>query len=133
MAPRRLSTLLILAVLWAVPVGAADTPAPPPSARPATPPATPPAAPSPDTPGEQARRGLDLLMKALEGLARQMPLYAPPEVTPEGDIIIRRLDRNRPPPPESPSPGSPSPKTPAPRPPVPNAPPSGTPGSPTDL
>ena len=59
-------------------------------------------APQPATPGEQAKQGFELLRKALEGWIRQFPTYAPPEVTAEGDIIIRRLDRTRPAPPTSP-------------------------------
>ncbi|WP_448207640.1 hypothetical protein [Azospirillum sp. sgz302134] len=82
---RSVTVLLAASLAWTAPAFAADTPATPP--------------PAPGTPGDQARQGLDLLMKALEGWVRQMPLYAPPEVTPEGDIIIRRLDKNRPAPP----------------------------------
>ncbi|TWA86700.1 hypothetical protein FBZ83_102497 [Azospirillum brasilense] len=95
--------LLLAGALWAVPAGAADTP--------------PPGAPA--TPGEQARQGVELLMKALEGWVRQVPMFAPPEVTPEGDIVIRRLDRSRPVPP-NPSPAEPAP--PKSEPPMPNAP-----------
>ena len=109
MAARALITLFTAGLLWAAPVHAAD---PPPSATPA-----------PTTPGEQARQGLDLLMKALEGWVRQVPLFAPPEVTPDGDIIIRRLDRNRPaPPPSVPPPGA-----------APNTPGESAPGPATDL
>ncbi|ALJ34686.1 hypothetical protein D9623_05250 [Azospirillum brasilense] len=97
--------LVLASALWAGPVGAAETP-PPPGAAP------PPGAPS--TPGEQARQGVELLMKALEGWVRQVPMFAPPEVTPEGDIVIRRLDRSRPAPAEPAPPKS--------EPPVPNAP-----------
>ena len=106
---RNLVVLFTASFLWVTPAGAADTPGTPP-----------PPAPYPSTPGEQARQGLDLLMKALEGWVRQMPLFAPPEVTPEGDIIIRRLDKNRPVPPPGtqPSPGAPG---------------GSTPGSATDL
>ncbi|MBP2311184.1 hypothetical protein [Azospirillum soli] len=114
MAARALITLFTAGLLWAEPAHAADTPGSPPSATPA-----------PMTPGEQARQGLDLLMKALEGWVRQVPLFAPPEVTPEGDIIIRRLDRNRPPPPP--------PETAPGTPPAPGAPGGSAPGSATDL
>lgn len=69
-------------------------------------------APQPVTPGEQAKQGFDLLLKALEGWIRQFPTYAPPEVTPEGDIIIRRLDRTRPAPPTAPQPTPPDPSQP---------------------
>lgn len=98
---RTLSLTFAAGLLWVMPACAAD----PPPASPAPSPPTGPAMPVPATPGEQARQGLDLLMKALEGWVRQMPLFAPPEVTPEGDIIIRRLDRNRPVPPPA-TPGS---------------------------
>lgn len=97
---RRMSVLLAAVALLAAPALAADPPTP--------------AAP---TPGEQAKQGVELLMKALEGWIRQLPSYAPPEVTPEGDIIIRRLDRNRPTPP------APAPDTPGP--PAPDTPPGG--------
>lgn len=115
MTARRLNSvkimvpLVLAGALWAGPVGAADTP-PPPGA--------------PSTPGEQARQGVELLMKALEGWVRQVPMFAPPEVTPEGDIVIRRLDRSRPAPP-NPAPAEPAPPKSAPpksEPPVPNAP-----------
>ena len=108
-ARRLLSLVFLLSALWAVPASAADTP-PPPGA-------TPPPSQTPSQPGDQARQGLELLMRALEGWVRQMPLFAVPEVTPEGDIIIRRLDRNRP------SPSEPEPRAPkSPDAPVPNAP-----------
>ena len=64
------------------------------------------------TPGDQAKQGVELLLKALDGWIRQLPSYAPPEVTPEGDIIIRRLDRNRPTVPGAPPVGPPDPNTP---------------------
>ena len=92
---RRMSIPLAVATLLAVPALAAD------STGPAEP-----------TPGEQAKQGFELLLKALEGWIRQLPSYAPPEVTPEGDIIIRRLDRNRPAPPEPPPAAPPGPDTP---------------------
>ncbi|TWA66110.1 hypothetical protein FBZ84_10767 [Azospirillum baldaniorum] len=103
--------LVLAGALWAGPVGAAETP-PPPGA-------VPPPSGAPSTPGEQARQGVELLMKALEGWVRQVPMFAPPEVTPEGDIVIRRLDRSRPAPP-NPTPAEPAP--PKSEPPVPNAP-----------
>lgn len=84
---RRISVLLATAVMLAAPVLAADPP------KDAIPPAT---------PAEQAKQGFDLLLKALEGWIQQFPTYAAPEVTPEGDIIIRRLDRARPAPPTTP-------------------------------
>ncbi|MDQ2101581.1 hypothetical protein [Azospirillum isscasi] len=109
MTARRLIPLILVGALWAVPAGAADTP-PPPGA-----------APPPAQPGEQARQGLDLLMKALEGWVRQMPMFAAPEVTPEGDIVIRRLDRNRP------APSEPAPQKPE------TKPGAAAPDAPTDL
>lgn len=115
MTARRLNSvkfmvpLVLAGALWAGPGGAADTPPPPGAAPP------PPGAPS--TPGEQARQGVELLMKALEGWVRQVPLFAPPEVTPEGDIVIRRLDRSRPAP-LNPAPAEPPKSEPL----VPNAP-----------
>ncbi|MHA7060407.1 hypothetical protein [Azospirillum argentinense] len=111
-----MAPLFLAGALWTVPAGAADTP-PPPGA-------TPPAPGAPSTPGEQARQGVELLMKALEGWVRQVPMFAPPEVTPEGDIVIRRLDRSRPAPP-NPGPAEPAPpksEPPKSEPPVPNAP-----------
>ena len=83
----RMYTLLAAAVLWTGPAFAADPP------RESTPPVT---------PGEQAKQGVELLLKALEGWIREFPTYAPPEVMANGDIIIRRLDRNRPAPPTQP-------------------------------
>ncbi|HYH17417.1 MAG TPA: hypothetical protein VD995_02260 [Azospirillum sp.] len=80
--------LMLAGFVSAGPALAADPPA-------ATPPPPPPAV-QPATPGEQAKMGLELLMKALEGWIRQFPAYAAPEFTPDGDIIIRRLDKNRP-------------------------------------
>ena len=86
----RMSVLIAAAALLAAPARAADPPAPIPPA------------PLTATPGEQAKQGFELLLKALEGWIRQFPTYAAPEVTPEGDIIIRRLDRTRPAPPTTP-------------------------------
>ncbi|WP_448190619.1 hypothetical protein [Azospirillum sp. sgz301742] len=83
---RRIFVPLTAAVVLIAPAFAAD---PPRDAPPAT-------------PTEQAKQGFDLLLKALEGWIRQFPTYAAPEVTPEGDIIIRRLDRTRPAPPATP-------------------------------
>ncbi|KAA0688396.1 hypothetical protein [Azospirillum brasilense] len=117
MTARRLNSvnimvpLVLAGALWAGPVGAADTPPPPGGGAPPS--------GAPSTPGEQARQGVELLMKALEGWVRQVPMFAPPEVTPEGDIVIRRLDRSRPAPP-NPAPADPAPAKP--EPPVPNAP-----------
>ena len=100
-----MGSLILMGALWAGPAGAVDTTPPPGNAQPPG---------SPSTPGEQARQGLELLMKALEGWVRQMPMFAAPEVTPEGDIIIRRLDRDRPAPsePAPPKPGASAPDAP---------------------
>ena len=84
---RRIFVLLAAAMMLAAPALAADPPKD---------------APLPGTPGEQAKQGFELLLKALEGWIRQFPTYAAPEVTPEGDIVIRRLDRTRPTPPTTP-------------------------------
>lgn len=94
---RRIVVPLAAAMMLAAPALAADPPDP-----------APPPVPSPATPGAQAKQGFDLLLKALEGWIRQFPTYAAPEVTPEGDIVIRRLDRTRPAPPATP----PDPSTP---------------------
>ncbi|HEY0835832.1 MAG TPA: hypothetical protein VGE72_18155 [Azospirillum sp.] len=85
-----LAGLLLAGPILSSPALGADPPAE------ATPPPTPPPVTQPVTPGEQARKGLELLMQALEGWIRQFPAYAVPEFTPDGDIIIRRLDKDRP-------------------------------------
>lgn len=72
----------LLALGLGAPVAAQD--------RPAVPPGKPPLQDM--TPQEQALQGLELVLKGLEGMMRQFPYYAPPEITPEGDIILRRLD-----------------------------------------
>ncbi len=41
-----------------------------------------------------AGEALAKMMRALDLLITTVPLYAAPEVLPNGDIIIRRLDRN---------------------------------------
>src|SRR5687768_4408171 len=41
-----------------------------------------------------AGEALAKMMRALDLLIATVPLYAAPEVLPNGDIIIRRLDRN---------------------------------------
>jgi len=92
---RTLSRLIAAGLMLAGPMlsGAALAADPPAEATP--PPALPPAT-QPVTPAEQAKKGLELLMKALEGWISQFPAYAAPEFTPDGDIIIRRLDKSRP-------------------------------------
>lgn len=108
MTARSTILLFVLAIFSASPAFAAERSAPPSGAA------------SPDTPGEQARQGLDLLMRALQGWVRQVPLYAPPEILPNGDIIIRRLDRSAPeddgksPPPSVPPSGAPHSEHPSP-------------------
>lgn len=58
--------------------------------------ATPGAAPAADpeaereAPGELAREGVETLLRALEALVDMIPQYEMPELTEEGDIIIRR-------------------------------------------
>lgn len=41
-------------------------------------------------PGELALEGVESLLRALEALIRMIPQYELPELTNEGDIIIRR-------------------------------------------
>ncbi len=43
-----------------------------------------------DTAGELARQGVETLMRALEALIDEIPLYEMPELNDDGDIIIRR-------------------------------------------
>ena len=43
-----------------------------------------------------ANEALTKMMKALDLLIMTVPRYAPPEVLPNGDIIIRRLDPQEP-------------------------------------
>lgn len=43
------------------------------------------------TPETLALEGLDRMMRALELFVDTIPLYEPPEVLPNGDIIIRRI------------------------------------------
>ncbi|WP_029006888.1 hypothetical protein [Azospirillum halopraeferens] len=94
---RWVPTAVVATLMMSIPAFGAETP---PSAEPA--PEAP--SPAPESPAEKARRGVDLLLEALEGWVRQFPSYAPPEFTPEGDIIIRRLDRPGAPPPANPPP-----------------------------
>ncbi|MEI8395827.1 MAG: hypothetical protein WCF85_13890 [Rhodospirillaceae bacterium] len=62
-------------------------------------------APVEPTPREQTIQGIDLIMKGLRGMLEQVPLYGPPELTPNGDIILRRLS----PPGNPPVPAAPTP------------------------
>ncbi|MEI6985404.1 MAG: hypothetical protein WCK65_04675 [Rhodospirillaceae bacterium] len=43
------------------------------------------------SPQDQALQGLGLIMKGLRGMIEQVPLYGPPELAPNGDIILRRI------------------------------------------
>lgn len=103
---RTVPRLIIAGLMLAAPMAVALSATPAPAADPPADTAAPPAA-QPATPSEQARKGLELLMKALEGWIRQFPVYAAPEFTPDGDIIIRRLDKNRPATPDQPAPPPP--------------------------
>lgn len=47
-----------------------------------------------------AREGAEKFVEALETLIQRMPRYEMPEITDEGDIIIRRRDPNAAPPPD---------------------------------
>ncbi|HYD31966.1 MAG TPA: hypothetical protein VEB64_14085 [Azospirillaceae bacterium] len=42
-------------------------------------------------PKEQALQGLQQLLRGIERMVKQIPTYSAPEMTPEGDIIIRRV------------------------------------------
>lgn len=48
------------------------------------------------SPEALAKEGITRLMEALELLIDEIPQYAAPEVRPNGDIIIRRLDKVEP-------------------------------------
>ncbi len=43
-----------------------------------------------DDPSRLAAEGLDKMVRALESLMRSIPQYETPEITEDGDIIIRR-------------------------------------------
>ncbi|MEI6558321.1 MAG: hypothetical protein WCO00_07915 [Rhodospirillaceae bacterium] len=58
------------------------------------------------TPREQALQGLDMVMQGLRRIIEQVPLYGPPEIAPNGDIIMRRLTPGEPKAPEPPSPAA---------------------------
>ncbi len=60
--------------------------------------------PDEPTPGELLDRALADALTALGMLLRAVPRYAAPEITEDGDIVIRRL-----PPPEPPAPKLPRP------------------------
>ena len=72
------------AAAFAMPALADDTPEP--------------STPESETPGELARDGIERLMRALEAFVDMVPQYEMPEITEDGDIIIRRKrDDERPP------------------------------------
>lgn len=47
----------------------------------------------PDSPSDLAREGVQKLLQALEQLIEEIPEYEMPEITEDGDIIIRRKPR----------------------------------------
>ena len=53
-------------------------------------------APNADEAERLAREGLDRILQALGLLLQTIPQYAPPEVQPNGDILIRRLNPKAP-------------------------------------
>ncbi len=53
--------------------------------------------PAPPSPPDIMREGARRLLDGIRRLVEQMPMFEAPRVTPEGDIILKRL---RPPPPE---------------------------------
>lgn len=75
--PRRVRSALLAASLLLIPVAAV------PAALAEEP---------PPSPGELAAEGLEKMMRAIELFVDAIPMYAPPELLPNGDIIIRRLD-----------------------------------------
>jgi len=56
--------------------------------------------PPEETPEELAREGMERMLKALELFIEMIPQYEMPEVTEEGDIIIRRKRPKDAPPPD---------------------------------
>ena len=55
-----------------------------------------------DSVGELAREGVETLLRALEALIDEIPLYEMPELNENGDIIIRRKRKTEEAPPEDP-------------------------------
>jgi len=53
--------------------------------------------PAPVNPPDIMREGARRILEGIRRLVEQMPMFEPPRVTPEGDIILKRL---RPPPTE---------------------------------
>ncbi len=119
----RLSAKLLggLAAGWAAlalitPVGAAEgDPARPPQPR-----AERPAGGVPPAPSELAREGLAKMLQALEAIVQSVPQYHMPEITENGDIVIRRKKPDQAPAPapppappqRRPAPGEKGPETP---------------------
>jgi hypothetical protein len=56
--------------------------------------------PPEETPEELAREGMERMLKALELFIEMIPQYEMPEVTDDGDIIIRRKRGKSAPPPD---------------------------------
>ena len=54
-----------------------------------------------ESPEQLMREGMERMMRAMELMIEMVPQYEPPELTPEGDIIIRRKRRPEELPPES--------------------------------
>ena len=52
--------------------------------------------PENESPGELAREGIEQMMRALRLLVDSIPQYELPEMMDNGDIIIRRKDRQTP-------------------------------------
>jgi hypothetical protein len=55
-----------------------------------------------DAASELAREGVETLMRALEALIDEIPVYEMPELNEDGDIIIRRKRKPEEAPPEDP-------------------------------
>lgn len=84
-----------------------------------TPPARADALKAEPSPQDHVVQGMDMILLGLRRMLEQVPIYGPPEINAEGDIVIRRIvpgpPANQPPPPPRPtfpSPGSLSPSTP---------------------
>ena len=80
---RLIAAVLLLGLAYAVP---------PPALAAEEPPA--------DRPEELAREGMERLLRALELMIQMIPQYEMPEVTEDGDIIIRRKRHKAAPPPD---------------------------------
>ncbi len=51
------------------------------------------AGPSEENPEELMREGMERMLRAIELMIEMIPQYEPPEITEDGDIIIRRKRR----------------------------------------